>query len=389
MTPSPTGRAAITGIGETDYVRGTDRTRMELLMQASLAACADAGIAPADVDGVVIPGHSVTAEDYVMSLGITDLGFHGSNSMGGAGAVASVMVAAAAVEVGLAERVLVAAGGTMFSGPAKFSSTDGRSMNFTWPSHRFRTHLEYPYGFTVPMHWYSLHANRWFHETKADPVGMREVALATRAHAHNNERAYFRDRPLTIEQYEAAPMLATPFRLFDICQETDGAAAILVQRTGSGSGTHREVVVTDGGEGHADVPDDMVTRPDVLNMGMTKLGPRVLARAGVRPEDVDFAEIYDCFTFVVLRQLEELGFCARGESPDFVRETGIGPGGGLPVNTHGGLLSQGHVVGMNHVVEAVRQLRGEAGPAQVPDAHLGLVTNYGDFSDASLLILTS
>jgi acetyl-CoA acetyltransferase len=388
-TVTPARRAAITGVGETEYVRGTDKSVLQLLMQASLAACADAGVAPADVDGVVIPLRAATAEDFVMSLGIGDLRFHAANAMGGASPVAGVMIAAAAVQAGLAERLLVAVGGTQFSGPSKLSATDGRSTSIVWPSNRFRTHLEHPYGFAVPMQWYSLHANRWFHETKADPAGMREVALATRAHAHNNAKAHFKDRPLTAEQYDASPMLVRPFRLFDICLETDGAAAVLVQRVGSGSEVHREVVIVDGGEGHADVPDDMISRPDVLNMGLTKVGPRVLQRAGVRPEDFDVAEIYDCFTFVVLRQLEELGFCGRGEGPDFVRETGIGPGGRLPVNTHGGLLSQAHIVGMNHVVEAVKQLRGEAGLAQVQDAHLGLVTNYGDFSDGSLLVLQS
>jgi acetyl-CoA acetyltransferase len=151
----------------------------------------------------------------------------------------------------------------------------------------------------------------------------------------------------------------------------------------------RDVVVLGGGEGHADVPDDLASRTDILELGLQKVAPRVLGELGLTPADFDFAQIYDCFTFVVLRQLEELGFCGRGEGSSYVAEVGIGPGSKVPVNTHGGLLAQAHIAGMNHVTEAVRQLRGGAGPAQVRNASLGLVTGYGDMSDGSLLVLAN
>jgi len=372
--------AVITGIGETEFVRGTTKTAESLLVQAALAACADAGADPSSVDGVVIPHGKITAECYVQALGLTDLRFSADNAMGGAGAVAAIMIAASAVRSGLASRVLVAAGGTQYSG----RRLNRDATSFSWPGQQLRTHLEHPYGLMVPMQWYSLQANRWLHETGASADGMREVALSARAHASRNAQAYFADRPLTAQEYDDAPYIVQPFRLYDICLESDGAAAVLVEPAPPGSDG---VVILGGGEGHADVPDDLVSRPDMLDLGLQKVAPRVLGSLGLSPADFDFAEIYDCFTFVVLRQLEELGFCARGESPDYVLEAGIRPDSKVPVNTHGGLLAQAHIAGMNHVTEAVRQLRGTAGPAQIQGASLGLVTGYGDMSDGSLLVL--
>ena len=381
-------QAQITGIGETDYVRGTMLSTEDLLLQAALLACADAGVEPASVDGIVIPSGKIGAEAFVPGLGLSDLRFHAANSMGGASAAAAVMIAAAAVTSGQASRVVVTAGGTQYSSARRLSSADGSAAAFSWPGRDFRTHLERPYGLTVPMQWYSLQANRWLAETGADPAGFRAVALAARAHARNNPRAYFRDRPLTAAEYDSAPEVVSPFRLYDICLESDGAAAVVVEpSTAPGQRGHRGVVLAGGGEGHAEVPDDLVSRPDILELGLTKVARRVLGELGLSAADVDFAQIYDCFTFVVLRQLEELGFCKRGEGSGYALDVGIGPGSAVPVNTHGGLLAQAHIAGMNHVTEAVRQLRGEAGPAQLPHAELGLVTGYGDMSAGSLLVL--
>jgi acetyl-CoA acetyltransferase len=381
--------AKLTGIGETEFVRGTAKSAEYLLIEAALRACADAAIDPATVDGVVIPSAKITPESYVGPLGITDLRFSAANFLGGASAVAAVMIAVAAVESGRASRVIVAAGGTQYSG-RRLSQADGAATGFSWPGQEFRTHLEHPYGLAVPMQWYSLQANRWLHETGADPAGMRAVALAARAHASRNPQAYFARRPLTEQEYDRAPFIVKPFRLYDICLESDGAAAVLVEPTSAAThARQRDVLVLGGGEGHADVPDDLASRPDILDLGLQKAAPRVLGKLGLSPADFDFAQIYDCFTFVVLRQLEELGFCGRGEGSSYVAEVGIGPGSKVPVNTHGGLLAQAHIAGMNHVTEAVRQLRGSAGPAQVENASLGLVTGYGDMSDGSLLVLAN
>jgi acetyl-CoA acetyltransferase len=390
MTTALQSEVVIAGVGETAYERGTTKSLQQLGVEAAAAACRDAGIKPAEIDGLVLPisRMGLTHEDIFVPLGVRDLRFHGLSAIGGAGPVGAVVTAAKAIAAGMATTVLVPAYVRLFS-DMRLRSGGGEVTKIFWPGSDIRSHQDFPNGLMVPMQWYSLHANRWFHETKADPVGMRDVALSTRAHAHRNPLAHFRDRELTAADYQSAPMLVTPFRLFDICIESDGGAAVIVQSADAARDRtdHRPVVIAGGGEGHPEAADNMCERTDILELGLTHVGPQVFADLGLTRESLDFAEIYDCFTFVVLRQLEELGFCARGESPDFVRALGIGPDGGLPINTHGGLLSAAHISGMNHIVEAVRQLRNEAGGTQIEGAHIGLVTGYGDFGDGSLMIL--
>lgn len=381
--------AVIAGVGETEYVRGTSKSLERLYIEAALTACDDAGIDPTTIDGIIVPGSRGKVEDLINGLGANNVRFGCRSEVGGAAPVASIGLALAAIRSGQAARIVISAARLGYSVSRVGTGGDAvlAELKRIFPSPLIRSELEYPNGLLTLIHAYSLHVKRWMEVYGIDRDALATVSLNTRQHAQLNPRAYMRGRPLSQADYDNSPVVCDPLRVLDCCLETDGAAAIVITAGDRSTANRRHVQILAATEGHPDTPDDIVNRPDLMVMGITKAAPRAFATAGLGPEDIDFAEIYDCFTYVVLRQLEEMGFCARGESHRFIRETGIGLDGKLPVNTHGGLLSQAHTMGMNHVVEAVRQLRGEAGEAQLERARVGLVTGYGDFADGSIAVL--
>lgn len=381
-------RACIVGVGETAYTRGagSGMSQLGLQLQASARAAADAGIACRDIDGIMPFPALATAEELAANLGVEDLRFAATLHMGGAAPVAALQAAAMAVTSGVATYVLIPAGWNGYSGrrTREIVASDEAAI----PGGAIARDYYMPFGLTAPLQWYSLMARRHMHEFGTKPEQLGAIAMTMRQHARLNPNAVMRGKPMTIEDYLASPMIADPYRMFDCCLETDGAAAVIVTTAERARDVRRPPVYIMGvAEGHPYPADDLLNRPDPFSVGLTYAAPRAFAAAGVTPGDVDFAEIYDCFTFEVLQQLEEAGFCARGEGGAFVEGGRIAIGGELPVNTHGGLLSEAHVLGVGHIVEAVRQLRGEAGERQVAEARIGVVTGWGDFGDGSIAIL--
>lgn len=376
--------AAIVGVGMTEFSKRSGRSVEQLALEAASAACEDAGINARDIDGIVPFPLGPSAEDLIAGLALPDVRYTSGSHMGGASTVASLALASLAVREGYAETVLVFIARNGSSG-ARVSA-----RVTTLPGQRYRTNLEHPFGFSTPAQWYSLWCQRHMQLYGTTREQLGRVALTMRENAQRNEHAQMYGKPLTMGDYLSGRPIAEPYLLFDCCIETDGAGAVIVTTAERARDLRKQPVHLVGyAEGHADSPDDIANRRDFFSVGLTKAAPRAFEMAGMKPRDVDIALIYDCFTFEVIQQLEEAGFCPRGEGGPFVEEGAIAMGGSLPVNPHGGLLSEGHIAGMNHIIEAVVQLRGDAGDRQVARATTAAVTGWGDMGDGSLALLTT
>jgi acetyl-CoA acetyltransferase len=383
-------KSVIAGIGETPYTRGLTKSPLELVLDASLMAIEDAGISPGQIDAILLPNGAdsgATAGDIAANLGIKDLHYTCSyGEMGGAFCVAAVEGAAMALAAGVANYVLIPHCSPLYS-MVRARDIFKNSVSALQSIAAMQNYYA-PFGVAAPPQHYAWMAQRHMalYGTTYEQLGA--VAVAMRKHAQLHPNALMRGTPLTMEDYLAAPWISEPYRRFDCCLESDGAGALVMTTAERARDLKRKpVYVMGAASGHPYPALDIPNRPDILEIGLDLAAPRAFAMAGVTPADVDFAQIFDCFTGQTIMQLESAGFCKRGEGGPFVEGGRIELGGELPVNTHGGLLSQAHNSSMNHLVEAVVQLRHDAGERQVADAGIGVVTGYGGHAHGSIAVL--
>jgi acetyl-CoA acetyltransferase len=383
-------RTCIVGVGETAYTRGTDKSALRLSLEAALLAIEDAGLAPSDIDAVVLPngsGSGASAGDFCANLGIADLLFTASfQEMGGAQILSALEAAVLALASGVARHVLVPHCSLFYTGARARDMTADAGTGLQ-AAETIRDYYR-PFGVGAPPQHYAWMAQRHMQLYGTTQQQLGAVALAMRRHAQLHPGALMRGRPLDMDGYLASRWITWPYKLLDCCMETDGAGAFVMTTAERARDLRQSPVYVSGVAcGHPYPPHDIPNRPDILTIGLDFAAPRAYAMAGVAPSDIDFAQVYDCFTGQVLLQLESAGFCAKGEAGAFVENGRIELGGTLPVNTHGGLLSHAHNTSMNHVVEAVVQLRHGAGERQVQDAQHGVVTGWGGHGHGSMAIL--
>ena len=370
------GKAAIVGIGATDFSKDSGRTELRLAAEAVTAAVADAGLQMSDVDGLVSYTQDTNTEIAVArAVGIPELKFFSRIHYGGGAACATVQQAAMAVATGVADVVVCYRAfnersgqrfGQVMTGLAGMPTSSG--VDNAW---------SYPMGLGTPAAFVAMVARRYMHVFGATSEDFGRVAVADRKHASTNPNAWFYEKPITLEQHQASRWIAEPLHLLDCCQESDGGVAIVVTSPERAKDlAQKPVSITGAAQGSG---SDQFIMTSYYRDGMSGLpemnivGNQLWEQAGIGPDDIQTAILYDHFTPFVLIQLEELGFCARGQAKDFIADGALELGGRLPLNPHGGQLGEAYIHGMNGIAEGVRQVRGTA-VNQVPAVENVLVT---------------
>jgi acetyl-CoA acetyltransferase len=372
MSLSVRGKAAVVGVGETTYYKRGDSPDPEfvLVLKAILAACADAGISPTEIDGYSSYSNDRNLPSRLhTALGAKELRFSNMQwGSGGGGAAASVGNAAAAIAAGYADCV-VAFRGLAQGQFGRFGA--GRGGGTISGEHA----LGVPYGLMSPAQMYAMRVTRLFHEHNISPDTLRAVALASYHHAQQNPRAIMHEHPLDADTYDDSRWIVEPFRLYDCCLENDGAAAVVLvsaQRARELSNRPAYLLsAQQSGPFRSGASSHNV--PDYATSSFKTGAPRLFAQAGVTPEDVNVVQSYENFTGGVVMSLIEHGFCDYANANEVITfDNLVSPFGRLPLNTSGGNLAECYMHGLGLVVEAVRQVRGDSSN-QVPNVNVSFV----------------
>ena len=383
------GKVAIAGVGESVHTPASGRNSVDIAIEAVEAALTDAGLTPKDVDGLMCGGGmGGQLDESAFRQHFGAKGFEGPLWTSGEGggmvwAATAPVRAARALSTGEA-KVIVNVFSVAWATQRKSGEGDPGMFH---AAERFKANLELPFGWFPQPVYFATIARRHMHEYGTRPEQLGAIAVSCRRHANLHPGAVMHDKPLSLDDYLAQPMLVDPLRLTDCCLISDGGAAYVMTTPERARDMAKPSVRVAGvGEGHSNSGTYWSQQGDFTATPQVFSAPAAFEMAGITPADVDLLTLYDPFTIVALMQIEDMGFCKKGEGGAFVEGTRLhNDGGGLPYNTHGGLLSHAYVLGIAHVVEVVRQLRGEAA-AQVPDAEIGV---YGGYTGhmASTLVL--
>ena len=353
--------AAVAGIGATEFSKESGRSEMRLAVEACEAAIADAGLEPAQIDGMVTYTQDTNPEiEIARNLGVGELSFFSRIHHGGGAACGTVQQAVLAVHAGVADYVVCYRAFNERSGHRFGAGVQGRAPVANAEQAHFASYA--PFGLLTPAQWVAMFGTRYMHEYGATSEDFGRVAVADRKHAATDPKAWFYEKPITLEEHQQSRWIVEPLHLLDCCQESDGAQAIVVTSLERARDLPNAPAVINSSAQGAGENQDMMTsyyRDSITGLPEMGLVARQLWNTtGLGPDDIQTAVIYDHFTPLVLPQLEEFGFCARGEAKEFLRDGNVELGGRLPINTHGGQLGEAYIHGMNGIAEGVRQVRG-------------------------------
>ena len=388
MTSPLSGAAAIVGIGATEFSKHSGRSELQLACEAIVAALADAGIDPSEVDGLSTYTAETNGEVLVArNTGIGELKFFSRIGYGGGAACATVQQAAMAVATGIADVVVCYRAFNERSGVRYGLGQHDRPMDST--ADRAAYAWLTPQGLSTPAQWVAMFAHRYMHRYGATSEDFGRVAVVARKHAAVNPAAWFHGRPITLDDHQQSRWIAEPLHLLDCCQETDGGQALVVvsaERARDLRTTPAIIKAAAQGSGKDQHMMASYYRPDITGIPeMGLVGRQLYGQSGLAPDDISAAILYDHFTPLVLPQLEELGFCDPGDAKDFIRDGNLEIGGRLPSNTHGGQIGEAYLHGVNGIAEAVRLIRGTS--TTQPDGIGNVLVTAGTAVPTSGLIL--